>query len=198
MGGDFCCPCFTGGETETHTCSWHHTVGWAAQSGLELKTSKRCCHMLWELERKQLKWWALNTSVWAPSGVQKPGRHLWAPAASPWSGRGSALPAQLTSKPSSNLSSTEDCAESQLGTKAFSESCWLSVCQNCLVPFWQWKPGPALSVSQELLAHRTSSWHGLHLAIPAAWWCSSGCTGGDELPHKQTFHLPSHSRSHGG
>lgn len=84
MEGDFCCTCFTGGETETHTCSWHHTVGWTVQSGLELKTSKTCCHMLRELERKQLKLRALNTSVSTPSGVQKPGRHLWAPAASLW------------------------------------------------------------------------------------------------------------------
>lgn len=97
MGGDLCCTCFTGGETETHTRSWHHTVGWAVQSGLELKTCKTCCHMFRELERKQLKLWALSTSVCPLSGVQKPGRHFHAPAASPWPWRGSGLPAQLTS-----------------------------------------------------------------------------------------------------
>lgn len=73
MGGDFCCTCFTGGETETHTRSSHHTVGWAVQSGLELKTSKTCCHMFRELERKQLK---LSTehfclpSIWSTKARQ--------------------------------------------------------------------------------------------------------------------------------
>lgn len=66
-------------EKQKHTCSWHHTVGWTVQSGLELKTSKTCCHMFREPKRKQLKLQALNASVSTPSGVQKPGRHLWAP-----------------------------------------------------------------------------------------------------------------------
>lgn len=195
LGGGFCCTCFTGGETETHTCSWHHTERWTVQSGLELKTSKMCCHMFRELERKQLKLRALNTSVSTPSGVQKPGRHLWAPAASLWpkeriwfASTAHIYSPALTSpalravhNPSGALRHSVGPADCQ--------------CQNCLVPFWHWKPGLALSISQELLTHGAGSWHGLHLAITAALWCSSGCTGGDELPHKQTFHLPSHSTS---
>lgn len=84
MGGDYCCPCFTDGETETDTLSRHHTVGRMVQSELELKTSKTCCHMVRDLERRQVKLRALNTSASTASRVQKPGRHLLAPAANLW------------------------------------------------------------------------------------------------------------------
>lgn len=51
------------------------------QSGLEPKTSKKCCHMVRGLERRQLKLRALNTSASTASGVQNTGRCLLAPAA---------------------------------------------------------------------------------------------------------------------
>lgn len=82
MGENYCCPSFTDGETHTH--SWDHTVGWMVQSELELKTSKMCCHMVRDLERRQLKLRALNTSASTAFGVQKTGRDLLAPAASLW------------------------------------------------------------------------------------------------------------------
>lgn len=84
MGGDYCCPCFTDGETETDTHSWDHTVRWMVQSGLRLKTSQTCCRMVRDLERRQLKLWALNTSASTASGVQKTSRHLLASAANLW------------------------------------------------------------------------------------------------------------------
>ena len=54
------------------------------QAELELKTSKTCCHVLRDLERRQLKLRALNTSASTASGVQNTARHLLAPAASLW------------------------------------------------------------------------------------------------------------------
>lgn len=57
---DYCCPCLTDGEMETDTLSWDHTMGWMGQSGLEFKTIKSCCHMVKDLESRQLKLWALN------------------------------------------------------------------------------------------------------------------------------------------
>lgn len=84
MGEDYCCP-FTDGETGTHTHTFLEShCGVKVQSELELKTSKMCCHMARDLEKRQLKLRALNTSASTASGIQKTGRDLLAPAASLW------------------------------------------------------------------------------------------------------------------